>query len=420
MNEAAVTSVVPRSGRRLPPRAAFLLQASLTVGFLAGASAPTPLYPIYQAQWGFSSLAVTVIFGIYALAVLATLLVLGRLSDHIGRRPVLLAATAAQAVSMLLFANADGLTALLVARMLQGVAAGGALAAVGAGLLDIDRERGAIANAVSPPIGTGLGGLVSGLVVSLLPAPTHSVYLLFGALFIAQGLALLFMEETLPPRAGALASLRPQLRLPVRTRAPLLRAAPAIVAAWSVAGFFAALGPAMVRNVLGVESSLLAGLAVFVFAGSGAAAVLLLGRQEPRRMLRLGAGALLAGILVVLVALSRHSASLFFFGSIVSGAGFGAGFQGAVRSVMTVAAADERAGLVSAVFIIAYLAMGLPAVGAGYLLAHGGGLAVTTGEFAAVVVMLAGLALLGALDRSAVPVRRFSTNVFSGPSNCQE
>ncbi len=220
-------SAITGRTRRLSPRAAFLLQASLTVGFLAGASAPTPLYPLYQSEWGFSSLGVTMVFGIYALAVLGTLLVFGRISDHIGRRPVLLAATAGQALSMLLFANADGLNALLVARVVQGLAAGSALAAIGAGLLDLDRERGATANALTPPIGTALGGIASGLLVSLLPAPAQSVYLLFGVVFVAQAIALLFMEETRAPRPGALASLKPQFRFPARTRGPLLRAIPA-------------------------------------------------------------------------------------------------------------------------------------------------------------------------------------------------
>src|SRR5712675_1899592 len=78
-----------RSDRRLSPAAAFLLLTSITVSFLAGSSAPTPLYPLYMARWGLTPLTVTVIFGIYALAVLFALLVAGRLSDHLGRRPVL-------------------------------------------------------------------------------------------------------------------------------------------------------------------------------------------------------------------------------------------------------------------------------------------------------------------------------------------
>ena len=106
-------TVLPTTPRRLPARAAFYLLASITLTFLAGSAAPTPLYALYRAEWGFlgddagrSSSAV------YALAVLAALLIAGRLSDHVGRRPVLFAAALAQAAAMVVFAEADGLADL--------------------------------------------------------------------------------------------------------------------------------------------------------------------------------------------------------------------------------------------------------------------------------------------------------------------
>src|ERR1700733_1088788 len=99
---------------RLTKSLAFYLQASIILFFLAGSSAPTPLYAVYQAAWGFTPITITVVFGIYAIAVLAALLVVGSLSDHIGRRPVLIVATLMQAFAMILFATADGVGALLV------------------------------------------------------------------------------------------------------------------------------------------------------------------------------------------------------------------------------------------------------------------------------------------------------------------
>jgi MFS family permease len=82
----------PNVGPHLSAAASFNLLASITVAFLAGSSAPTPLYPLYQSLWGLSPVMITVVFGVYALAVLAGLLFAGRLSDHVGRRPVLMAA----------------------------------------------------------------------------------------------------------------------------------------------------------------------------------------------------------------------------------------------------------------------------------------------------------------------------------------
>lgn len=389
----AVPAAALPATEKLSTNAAFFLLASITVTILAGSSAPTPLYPLYQAEWGFSALSITVIFGVYAIAVLAALLLFGRLSDHVGRRPVLLVAIVVQVLAMGVFMGAEGLGALLTARVIQGLSAGAAIAAVGAGLLDLDKRRGAVANAVSPPMGTALGGIMAGLTVSLLPAPAVLVYLLFGAIFFAQGVAVLRMKETFRPRAGALASLRPQFSFSRGTRAPLLRAAPAIIASWTVVGFFASLGPALLKSVLGTNSALLSGLVLFVMAGSGGAAVLLLQHQAPRAAMRTGAAGLAIGLLLVAVALSLQWPLLFFAGLIATGAGFGSGFQGAVRSVMAEAHADERAGVLSVIFVIAYLAMGLPVMGAGYLLVHGNSLISVAHEFGVGIVLLAMLPL---------------------------
>src|SRR3989442_9054563 len=121
--------------------ASLYLLASITMSYLASSSAPTPLYPIYQAEWGFSPMAISFVFGIYAIAVLGALLVAGRLSDYVGRRPILIVGTAIQAATMFLFAFADGLSALIAARVIQGLATGAAIPAVCAGRLVMDKAR---------------------------------------------------------------------------------------------------------------------------------------------------------------------------------------------------------------------------------------------------------------------------------------
>ena len=114
--------------------------ASLIVALLASSAAPTPLYAVYQAQWHFTPITTTVVFGAYAIAVLAGLLTLGKLSDHVGRLPVLLTAIAVHATSLVIFATAAGVPALLSARVVQGLSTGAALGAIGAAMLDMDRD----------------------------------------------------------------------------------------------------------------------------------------------------------------------------------------------------------------------------------------------------------------------------------------
>jgi predicted MFS family arabinose efflux permease len=388
--------------RTLSPRVAFYLQASMTTSFLAGSSAPTPLYRTYQAAWGFSPVTITFIFGIYAIAVLVALLVAGRLSDYIGRRPVLLVAALAQAATMALFATAGGVTSLLVARALQGLAAGAAVSAVGAGLLDLDKARGTIANAIAPLIGTALGGVVAGLMVRFLPFPTQLVYVVLGVVFLLQAVGIAKMAETVTPRTGALSSLKPQFNLPRAVRGPLLLSVPVLVAAWALGGFYASLGPTLVRSLAGSDSVLLGGLALFVLAASAALAVLALQRMDAQAMMSFGAVGLILGVAISLAAVAWHSLAGFFIGTLVAGVGFGPAFQGAVRMVVPLAGPRERAGVLSVIFVVSYLSLGGPAVFAGYLAVHTGNILVTARDFGTIVMALATLALIGTHARPAL------------------
>jgi predicted MFS family arabinose efflux permease len=386
----------------LSSKAAFALLSSTLVALLASSSAPTPLYAAYQAEWGFSDVTITVIFGVYAVAVLASLLVFGSLSDHVGRRPVLITALSAQALVMLLFAWAGDLDALLLARVLQGLATGAALGAIGAGLVDLHPARGAIANAASAMAGTASGALGAGLLVQLLPAPTKLVYLVLSVVFLSQVAGVLKIDETSPRKPGAAAALKPTLAIPERARGALLIATPSLVAVWALGGFYASLGPSVAGLIAGSGSVLLGGAALFTLAGSGSLTVVAFHRVEPRKFALAGNALIILGVAVVLWAISLRSTPVFFVGTAFAGSGFGAGFQGGLRTVVPLVDADERGGILSVAYLICYLAMGLPAILAGFLVVHGT-LLNTTREFGVGVIVLAAttaVALLIAARRS--------------------
>jgi hypothetical protein len=391
------TSAAPARVGRLSAGAAFVLQVSIVVFLLAGSSAPTPLYTVYQAAWGFSPITVTIIFGVYALAMLAALLTVGSLSDHVGRRPVLIVALALQAATMLLFAVAGGVSDLLVARVVQGLSTGAAATALGAGLLDLNRARGTLANAVAPLTGTATGAIGSSLLVQYLPEPTHLVYLVLFGVFTIQAIGVFLMPESTARKPGVLAAMRPRLAVPPAARQPLLLVVPALIAIWALAGFYASLGPALVRGVMGSDSLLCGGLALFTLAASASVSVLLLRSAQPRAMMFLGTGALLVGVAITVLAITRTSAVAFFGGTTIAGLGFGAAFQGALRTVLPLAAPHERAGLLATIYMVSYLALGVPAVVAGALVVYGGGVLTVGREYGLAVIVLAGLAFLGQL-----------------------
>ena len=395
--QAGGRALAQAGGRRLSGRPALYLLASLIVTLLAASAAPTPLYAIYQAHWGFTPITTTLVFGVYAVAVLTSLLTLGKLSDHTGRRPVLLAAITVQAFSLLVFATASGVPELLIARIVQGLGTGAALGAIGAGLLDVDRERGTFANAVAPGMGTGTGVALSALAVRYLPAPTHLIYLALIGVFVLQASGIAAMRETVSRTPGALASLRPEIRLPRTLRGPVLVATPVLFAVWSLGGLYAALGPALVYALTGSVDVVLGGLSLFVLTLTAVISIVALRAATARTVMLTGILALIIGAAITMLALVIKSAPVFFLGTAISGAGFGSGFQGGIRTVVPLAAPHERAGVLSLVYIVSYLGLGVPAVAAGFAIVHGGGLTGTAIYYGGAVILLAALALAGLL-----------------------
>ncbi|HEX4290358.1 MAG TPA: MFS transporter, partial [Trebonia sp.] len=388
---------------RLTGRPALYLLASLVVSLLAASAAPTPLYAIYQRMWGFTPITITIVFGVYAVAVLVALLTLGRLSDSVGRRPVLLAALGVQILSMVVYATAGGVGELMVARIIQGLATGAALGAIGAGMLDVDRERGALANALSPGLGTGSGALISALFVQFLPAPTRLIYVALIGVFAAQAVGVALLRETVTPVPVTRAVFAPEVRLPRAVRGPVLAAAPVLFAVWALAGLYAALGPSIVQALTGNASVVLGSASLTALTVTAVSSVYLLRNVPPRSVLVWGIGGLVAGVAITLIALGTGSVALFFAGTAVSGVGFGAGFQGGIRTVVPVAAPHERAGVLSLLFVVSYLGMGVPAVAAGFGATDGLGLLGSARVYGIALIVLAGLALAGLRRTRAVP-----------------
>jgi MFS family permease len=384
---AEMVPVVEPSTRRPLVRMFFL--ASITVSFLAASAAPTPLYGTYQQEWGFSDLTITVIFGVYALAFLGALLTLGRLSDHIGRRPILFAGIAGQLLALAIFIDAHSLLALLVARIVQGLAAGTAIGAIGAGMLDIDPVRGAVANATAPGLGTGGGVLISSFAVQWLPAPTRLVYLVIAGVLVVQALGVVLLPETSPRVLGARRSLLPQIELPTHIRRPMMAAAPVLFAVWALAGFYGSLGPSLADHLASSASVVEGGLGLGLLALIAAATTYLLRATPASQVMMIGTSTLIAGVGVVLLSLWIDSTALFFAGTAVAGIGFGAGFQGGMRLVAPLAHPDQRAGVLSALFIVSYVGLGVPAVLAGLAVVYGGGLMTTSYEYGLAVIVLA-------------------------------
>jgi predicted MFS family arabinose efflux permease len=370
---------------------AFWSIAVLLVLVLAASGVPSPLYRVYQERFGFGSGVLTTVFGVYAFALLAALLVVGALSDHVGRRPVLAGALVLQAGAMVLFLLADGVGWLMAARVVQGLATGAMTGALGAALLDFqrsDRPLGPLVNSASPGLGLSLGAVGAGLLVEFVPAPTDWVFGTLTGAFLLAAAAVLLLPESSPRLPGALASLRPQVHVPTAQRGAFLAVLPCLAATWALGGLYASLGPSLVSGVFGVDDHLVGSLLILALNGTGLLGSLAVRGARPERAMVGGALTFAAGVAGTVAALLTGSLPLFFVAAVVSGAGFGSAFLGAMATVTRGVAPGERAGLLSSVFVVSYLMFSVPAIAAGVAAGHLG-LATTAEVYGAAVIVLA-------------------------------
>ncbi len=391
----------------LPRAAGFWLVAAVLFLLLFVSGAASPLYDVYQAQWRFSATTLTAIFAVYVLAFLVTLLVFGSVSDYLGRRGVIEVALVTGAGACGLFLAAHGAGLLFAARALSGVSAGAATSAGGAALVDLQPEgsgRAPVVTSAAILLGLGIGGLGTSVLVQYAPAPTHLVWWLLLGACAAAAVAVPAIPETRPRRPGVLASLRPRVAVPRQARGTFAAALPCMIAAPALNGFYLSLGPALAAQVLGSPDLLWGGLVIFLVTGTGAAATVAFrrGLSGPAAMLA-GCLTMVAGAAMTLAAIETASAAAFLAGTAVAGTGSGmAFFLGAYRILIPLASPGQRASLISASWIVFYLAFSVPVLIAGVAVTHFG-LHRTAVAYSAALAVLAAAAAGSFLSRRHSP-----------------
>lgn len=394
------SGAAPRRRPVLSAKAAFWVQASVLVVLLAASSAPSPLYPLYQDRWGFPPVVLTVIFAAYVVSLLAALLTVGSLSDHVGRRPVLLVALVLEIAAMAVFVLADSETTLVAARLVQGLATGIATGALGAYVIELEPEDrrglGTVITGAGPILGLAGGAVASSLIVAAAPGMIDLIFLVLLGLLVLQLVGTALGPETVERAPGALASLRPRVFFPPQVRRSAVWVLPATAACWALGGLIISLGPSVVRSLTGADSVVLTGLVVAALTGTGGIAILIVGSRPPELVLALGMSLLVVGMAATIAALVVGSVGLYFAATVVAGVGFGSGILGVLRTLLPQAAPHERAGLLSAIFVVSYLSHSIPAVAAGAV-AGAAGLVPTAVGYAGMVLLLAVVVLLGLL-----------------------
>ncbi|MCU1415454.1 MAG: major facilitator superfamily 1 [Microbacteriaceae bacterium] len=383
--------------RTLPAGLALAGTAVAFTSLYLAAGSITPLLVEYRLLWKFPPSMLSLAFAVYAIGFLVAALTLGSLSDHIGRRPVLIAALVVQLASNLLFLFAPDIGWVVAGRIVQGIASGAATSAFTAAMVELAPENkkrlGTILGSVSLTGGLAAGSLLAGLAIQFTGAAST---IIFGALIVLTvlgGAVVVFSPETMRRNAGALRSMVPRVSIPPAVRKEFAAAAPVVAAVWMLAGLSGGIAPSLVRSVFHLDSGLLDGLAGFVAPAVSAVIGLSFARVDPRRAMTIGIYASIVGGLGIIGGVFAGSLGIMIIGQAIAGVGFGACFTAALRLLFPLALADQRAGVVAAIYVVSYGAFGLSIIIEGQLVGPLGQIPAVAG-YTALIVLLALISLI--------------------------
>jgi MFS family permease len=359
------TTAITVRARPLSRSITAVYATATAITFSTVAGAPTPIYRFYRETLGLTPFAITFIFAIYCFTIIGAFLTVARLSDYIGRKPMILLSLGLNSIALLLFFVAQSASALFAARAVQGVATGVALSTLGAVIADTAPRWAATLNSVTAFLGLAFGSLIAGAFVAFAPWPTHLVYAVLLGVTLAEMVVLAWIAETTSPKPGAWSGIRPKLTVPAAAVVPMARLFPLTLSAWALGGFYLSLMPSLMIEATGIRSPLVGAAVVSALMVSGGLSSFATRALDAGKTVRASAAFLAAGIVVTVVAIAAGSPTGMFFGTIVAGLGFGSSYGASLRLLLPLASAHERAGLLSAYFVESYLAFALPAIAAG-------------------------------------------------------
>jgi len=363
------------SSDRTGSSVAFVTVAVAFMINMMGTTLPTSIYRDYQLQYGLTPTLITVIYAIYAAGVLGALLTVGNWSDQLGRRRMLIAGLCFSAASAFTFLLSHGLFGLMLGRLLSGISAGiftGTATVAVIELAPASRHRQAtLAATASNMLGLGLGPLLSGVLVELLPSPMQLPYAVHLVLLATALLAVWYAPETAQLPARVKLGLQ-RISLPAEVRRAFVPAAMAGFAGFVVVGFFAAVAPQLIRVVLGYNNGIVIGAIIFLLFACSAIGQIVQAAIAPQRRQPAGCVGLVAGLLAVALSVPEQSLGALLIGTALAGIGQGISFRAGLAEIAEKSPPHRRAEVTSSFFVVLYIAISLPVIGLGVVVQFAG------------------------------------------------
>ncbi|WP_255511192.1 MFS transporter [Micromonospora sp. WP24] len=364
MQHVALATKLGRRDRT--PHLAFLSAVVALVAVFAAVGSTIPLFNIYRAEDGFTNAGISLTVVAYSAATLSTLLVLGRLSNHVGRRPAAIASLGLLILGCLLLLNVHHIGILIAGRLLMGLGAGLASSSLTAYIVDTAPSRptwlASVASSQTVMLGLAVGATTSGALVQFGPWPRELIYLVVIGLLLLSAALIFISPETVAPSPGGWRSLRPSVRVPARVRHLLPVAAAVLLATWATGAFYQAFVPALVEDQLHTNSPLILGLVFAAYMGPSALGAPLGGRFSPAAAQRIGISAFLAGWIGIITAVTTGALPLFIAATIVAGTAQGIAISSATRGLLYGSTLHDRAPIFAVVYLLSYSGATIPSL----------------------------------------------------------
>ena len=370
-------------------RTPFLLVGAAWFVMMAGSNLATPLYAVYEREFGFSNAVLTVVFATYALVLAPSLLVFGQLSDRIGRRRVMAAGFLTATLGLVAFAAASALGWLFAARAIQGLAVGMISGAAAAALVELDpvpaEDRAALVSSLAQAGGSASGPLVAGMLAEWAPARLVLPFALFAVLGHGAIVIVITIPEPSDLPGGARATARaasagaPPAATPSAPRALIVRPSvpPAIrvifarvsvtgAAVWATAALFLSVVPSYAADLLDTSDlALLGAISATLLTVSCAAQIAARRWGAHARMQAIGLLLLALGLLALVLAFPARSLALLLVAGVLTGTGHGIAFLGAQAQLNLAAPPDRRGEVNAAFYTLIYLGVAITVISTG-------------------------------------------------------
>ena len=344
---------------------------ALLIVLTAGAYIPSPLYPGYQAQLGFSDLTMILIYATFALVSIPALLLFGPASDVLGRRKVLLASIVLSGAGSLCFLWAGSTFSLFLGRAFHGLALGAVTGPATACVIETSAAHAnkykiwaSVLASSAFVAGTAAGPFFAGVLAEWAPLPGALPYLVHLGLLVVCWVLVLGL-----PRVGAasLRTWRPTApRVPRKIRHLFLAAATTGFLSWTGAGIFLATIPTVLERTLPDATTAMTGSVLGAMLLFSMATQPLIVGISPIRMQILGLG-LIGASLAVLALDGGGSIDVVLGSAVFAGAGHGLAYGGATAMLDGVTPAESRGGVNASLYLVFYLGAGVPAIAVGVL-----------------------------------------------------